>query len=110
MSSGYQKESFAEVAARHAQSVDAVRNNETRRQALSDEELRANQMRLAAVHREFNGVGQAQGAFGGQVSATTEYHDPQKIFTRAEVLAALRTLNAARACISEAITAFERME
>jgi hypothetical protein len=42
--------------------------------------------------------------------ATAAYHNPQKMFTRAEVLAILRALNATDARFHEAITAFERME
>lgn len=52
----------------------------------------------------------AHGALGGIVRSGYEPEGAHRLFTRAEVLAALKTLHAARAGLAEAITAFERME
>lgn len=107
MSSDQQKASFAEEAARYAQHVDSMRNSE------------AHKRLLESVRRDLGGVGQAQGAIIGQKADTIPYHDPQKRFTRAEVLAVLRAQVAALATrdatpesrvVAGLIAIFERME
>lgn len=104
MSSGYQMESLADLARRHA----------------VVEELRANQRHLDAARQEVGDVGQAQGSTREFIPGIAKLYDPQKMFTRAEVLAVLRghlALATARPpemnerdALRALITVFERME
>lgn len=99
----------AEQAQRGALREHASREAALSEQARAQRELDASMS--PALQREC-GLGALQSAKYGSAAgiATTAYRDPQTMFTRAEVLAILRAINATDGRFHEAITAFERME